>query len=142
MSAAAAYDRLCCPYEAAQVREQAASCLFRLGDGRAPSLLGAALAAYGELGARWDLDRASRLARLHGVPSPARHRRGPHGYGSDLSPREEETARLAATGLTNKEIAKELFLSTKTVDKHLSAALRKLGLRSRSALARRLDDTT
>ncbi|NUR86881.1 MAG: LuxR family transcriptional regulator, partial [Nonomuraea sp.] len=62
MSAAAAYDRLCCPYEAAQVREQAASCLFRLGDGRAPSLLGAALAAYGELGARWDLDRASRLA--------------------------------------------------------------------------------
>jgi DNA-binding NarL/FixJ family response regulator len=44
-------------------------------------------------------------------------------------------AELVATGRTNREIARELYLSTKTVDKHLSAALRKLGLRSRAALA-------
>ncbi|WP_433221357.1 helix-turn-helix transcriptional regulator [Microtetraspora malaysiensis] len=139
LTAVDGYDLLGCLYEAAQARELAASCLVELGDGRAAELLNAALAAYESLGARWDLDRASRLARRVGVPSPARHRGGPYGYGGDLSPREREVAQLAATGLTNKEIAKDLFLSTKTVDKHLSAALRKLGLRSRAALARRLD---
>ncbi|MEV4186056.1 helix-turn-helix transcriptional regulator, partial [Streptosporangium canum] len=87
----------------------------------------------------WDLDRAAQLARLRGVIAPARHRGGPRGYGDTLSPRENEVAKLAATGMTNREIAKELFLSTKTVDKHLSAALRKLGLRSRAALARHLE---
>ncbi|MEV3986284.1 AAA family ATPase [Nonomuraea sp. NPDC049758] len=133
------YDRLGCPYEAAQARELAAASLFALADERAAELLNAALAGYASLGARWDLDRASHLARRRGVPSPARHRGGPSGYGGDLSPREREVATLASTGLTNREIAKELFLSTKTVDKHLSAALRKLGLRSRATLARRLD---
>src|SRR5688500_20297461 len=47
-------------------------------------------------------------------------------------------ARLAAEGLTNQEIARELFLSPKTVDKHVSAAMRKVGARSRTELARHL----
>jgi FixJ family two-component response regulator len=42
-------------------------------------------------------------------------------YGAALSPRERAVAELAATGRTNKEIAAELFVSTKTVDTHLSA---------------------
>lgn len=140
VTAAEAYDRLRCPYEAAQAREQAAGCLFRLGDRRAEDLLQQTLTEYGRLGARWDLDRAALLARRQGVSSPARHRSGPRGYGSTLSPREDEVARLAATGLSNKEIARELFLSAKTVDKHLGAALRKLGLHSRTALAHHLRD--
>ncbi len=48
-------------------------------------------------------------------------------------------AALVATGRTNREIAAELYLSVKTVEKHLSAALRKLELRSRTALARYAD---
>ncbi|MEV3984383.1 AAA family ATPase [Nonomuraea sp. NPDC049758] len=137
--AAASYERLGAPYEAAQAREHAAGLLLTAGDERGASMLEAALHAYGGLGAAWDLDRAGRLSRRWGLPVPARHRGGPRGYGSALSPREDAVARLAATGLTNKEIAKELFLSAKTVDKHLGSAMRKLGLRSRAGLAHRLD---
>ncbi|WP_327092594.1 AAA family ATPase [Nonomuraea sp. NBC_01738] len=138
-AAATAYDRLPAPYEAAQAREQAAGHLLAAGDERGAAMLEATLRAYGELGASWDLDRAVQLGRRWGVSLPARHRGGPRGYGSELSPREDAVARLAATGLTNKEIAKELFVSAKTVDKHLGSAMRKLGLRSRAGLARRLD---
>ncbi len=50
-----------------------------------------------------------------------------------LSPREEEVLRLAATGITNKEIASRLGLSTRTVDRHVSNVLAKLGVPSRAA---------
>ncbi|MDR8413709.1 AAA family ATPase [Nonomuraea sp. 3-1Str] len=139
-AAAAAYDRLPAPYEAAQAREQAATRLLAVGDERAANLLAVSIEGYGRLGARWDLDRATRAGRQWGLSSPARHRGGPRGYGSELSPRESAVARLAATGLTNKEIARQLFVSAKTVDKHLGAAMRKLGLHSRAAIANRLAD--
>jgi DNA-binding CsgD family transcriptional regulator len=60
--------------------------------------------------------------------------------GSPLTSREEEVARLVAAGATNREIASELFLSPKTVERHVSNALRKLGLRNRTGLASRLQD--
>lgn len=134
-AAARRYRDLLCPYEAAQSDEQAADCWIRVGDARARPALLAAIAGYRQLGATWDLDRAGGLARRHGVPVPARHRGGRRGYGTDLSPREREVAELVATGRTNREIARDLYLSTKTVDKHISAALRKLALPSRAALA-------
>ncbi|MFC7584988.1 response regulator transcription factor [Nonomuraea antimicrobica] len=59
-----------------------------------------------------------------------------------LSARQEQVARLAAEGLTNQQIARELFLSPKTVDKHVSAAMRKVGARSRTELARHFPRTT
>jgi DNA-binding CsgD family transcriptional regulator len=92
--------------------------------------------AYRALGASWDLGRVASMARRHGVPVPGRHRAGRRGYGAQLSPREREVAELAATGRTNKEIAAELFLSVSTVEKHLKAVTRKLGVRSRAAIAR------
>ncbi|MDR7276729.1 response regulator transcription factor [Catenuloplanes atrovinosus] len=52
-----------------------------------------------------------------------------------LSAREEEIARLVATGASNQEIARTLFLTEGTVKNHVSAALRKLGLRDRTQLA-------
>ncbi|HEY0280076.1 MAG TPA: AAA family ATPase [Solirubrobacterales bacterium] len=51
-----------------------------------------------------------------------------------LTPAEERTATLAASGLTNREIAAELFVSEKTVEVTLTRVYRKLGIRSRAQL--------
>lgn len=48
---------------------------------------------------------------------------------------ERRTAELAAEGLSNKEIAAELFQSAKTVEMNLTRVYRKLGIRSRAQLA-------
>lgn len=55
---------------------------------------------------------------------------------SALSAREREVADLAAAGLRSRQIAERLFLSHRTVDSHLGSAYRKLGVSSRTALAR------
>ena len=60
--------------------------------------------------------------------------RRPGGAGA-LSDREREVARLVATGLKNREIAAQLFLSEKTVETHMSRVLAKLGVSSRVAVA-------
>jgi DNA-binding CsgD family transcriptional regulator len=65
-------------------------------------------------------------------------RRGPAGRESvqpELTEREAEIARLVRRGASNPEIAAELFLSRKTVERHLSNALAKLGVRNRAELA-------
>jgi DNA-binding NarL/FixJ family response regulator len=74
------------------------------------------------LGAAPDLARIDSLTR--GSP-PGR----PHG----LTPRELQVLRLVATGKTYKTIAAELFLSEKTVDRHVSNILTKLDVPSRAA---------
>jgi len=53
-----------------------------------------------------------------------------------LSQREREVMRLIARGYAYKEVAKELFISIKTVETHVSAVLRKLQLSSRNELTR------
>jgi two-component system response regulator NreC len=53
-----------------------------------------------------------------------------------LSPREKEVLRMAASGQTNREIAEELFLSIRTVEKHRQAVMRKLGLARREDLTK------
>jgi DNA-binding CsgD family transcriptional regulator len=61
-----------------------------------------------------------------------------HG-GPSLTPQENEIARLAAGGLTNKQIGARLFLSPRTVQFHLRHVFDKLGIRSRAALRDALD---
>ena len=53
-----------------------------------------------------------------------------------LTPREREVLRLIARGYTYKEIARELYISTKTVETHVSSVLRKLQLSTRHQLTR------
>jgi predicted ATPase/DNA-binding CsgD family transcriptional regulator len=53
-----------------------------------------------------------------------------------LTPREVEVLRLVASGMTSVQIAKELFLSSRTVETHLASIYHKLGVSSRSAATR------
>jgi DNA-binding CsgD family transcriptional regulator len=54
----------------------------------------------------------------------------------ELTPQELEVALAVATGATNREVAAALFVSPKTIEVHLSHIFKKLGLRSRTELAR------
>jgi non-specific serine/threonine protein kinase len=60
----------------------------------------------------------------------------PPAYPAGLSAREVEVLRLVARGMTNSQIAKELFLSPRTVNWHLTSVYRKLGFSSRPQAAR------
>jgi DNA-binding CsgD family transcriptional regulator len=117
-----AWQRLEAPYEAARVRELVGFACHALGDEDTAALeLGAAHAAYTELGARPDRSRVGSLAdRALGDV---------HG----LTEREMEVLRLVAAGETNKEIAAELVLSERTVDRHVSNIFTKFGVSSRAA---------
>jgi DNA-binding NarL/FixJ family response regulator len=57
-----------------------------------------------------------------------------HRRSNGLTPREREVARLVARGLSNKQVARELGLSSGTVKLHLHRTFQKLGVKGRSSL--------
>ena len=111
------------PYEAARVRVLIGLACQDLGDHDSAEMeLDAARWIFHELGAATDLAHAQSLSRKPGARSAG-----------GLTPRELEVLRLVATGKTNRSIAADLFLSEKTVARHVSNIFSKLGLSSRAA---------
>ena len=94
--------------------------------------LRAAAAVFDALGAEPWAERAREELRATGES-----RRRPRRSGAaDLTPQELRIARFVAEGASNKEVAAQLFLSPKTVEYHLAKVFQKLGISSRSDLAR------
>ena len=118
-----AWQELEVPYEAARARVLIGLACRQLRDVEGAEMeLDAARWAFAQLGAVPDLARAQSLSRQAAV-KPA----------GGLTARELEVLRLVATGKTNRSIAADLFLSEKTVARHVSNIFNKLGLSSRAA---------
>jgi DNA-binding CsgD family transcriptional regulator len=118
-----AWQELGVPYEAARVRVLVGLACRQLGDEDTAEMeLDAARWVFEQLGAAPDLARAQALSRATAT-KPA----------GGLTARELEVLRLVATGKTNRSIAADLFVSEKTVARHVSNIFTKLGLSSRAA---------
>jgi ATP/maltotriose-dependent transcriptional regulator MalT len=118
-----AWRQLEVPYEVARVRVLIAKACDILGDEETAALeLDAARGAFSELRAAPDLARVDALAR--GTASGSEH---------GLTKRELEVLRHVAAGQSNKAIARDLALSIRTVDRHVSNIFDKLFVSSRSA---------
>jgi DNA-binding CsgD family transcriptional regulator len=131
------------PFERAQIELRAGVALAAVGE-RDPALerLGDAYRTARRLGARpLAAQAAAEVARLgESVAARLGPRAEADAGGAGLSRRELEVLRLVAVGRTNREIARDLFLSPRTVDMHVRNILRKLDCRSRVEAAGRARD--
>ena len=130
-NAARAWSQLGCPYEQATL-------LARHGSESEQREALVILERLGAAPATQALRKQMRAQGVRGVPRGSRDstRSNPHG----LTKREVEILALLSEGLRNSAIARRLFVSTKTVEHHVSAILTKLGVPSRAeavAMARR-----
>jgi DNA-binding CsgD family transcriptional regulator len=120
-----AWQELEAPYEAARVRVLAGLACRQLGDGDTADMeLDAARRVFQELGAAPDLAQLARVSRAAGVEAAG-----------ELTRREVQVLALVAAGKSNRVIATELFLSEKTIERHMSNIFTKLGVGSRTAAA-------
>jgi predicted ATPase/DNA-binding CsgD family transcriptional regulator len=110
-----------------RLENQLASAGVAVGDQRFSSAL--------EGGARLSLDEAIAYARR----GRGDHAEATHGLAS-LSPAERQVVEHASRGLSNPDIARELFMSRDTVKSHLSHAYAKIGVANRTQLARFVTD--
>jgi DNA-binding CsgD family transcriptional regulator len=95
--------------------------------------LRSAVEAFERMSATPWAERASAELRATGVT--LRKRQEADGL-TQLTPQQSQIARLVAEGASNKDVAAQLFLSTRTVDYHLRNVFVKLGITSRAELAR------
>jgi DNA-binding NarL/FixJ family response regulator len=117
------WRRLAAPYESARAREMIGLACRSLGDEDSARLeLEAARETFARLGAAPD------LARIEGRSALDRE-----ADSHDLSKRELQVLRMLSAGETNREIAADLVLSVRTVDRHVSNIYAKLGVSSRAA---------
>ena len=119
------------PFERARIQLAFGERLRRAGQTRrARAELEAAVDTFDRLGAEPWAHRGHRELRATGRT----RRRALDPDAPLLTPQESQIARLAAAGLTNKEIAERLYLSPRTVGGHLYRVFPKLGITSRAAL--------
>lgn len=118
-------------YDRARVNFAYGQTLRRAGKRReADGVITAARDGYLSIGAATYVRRCDRELKAGGVHAVLKDR------ASDmLTPQEDAVAGLVSTGMTNREVASELFLSVKTVQFHLTRVYAKLGIRSRAELA-------
>ncbi len=92
---------------------------------------------YTSLDATADVARLQALFRTHGIRRGphSKHRQAQSGWDS-LTPTETKIAALVEGGMSNPEIAAKMFLSPRTVATHVSHILKKLGVASRTGIAR------
>jgi ATP/maltotriose-dependent transcriptional regulator MalT len=122
-SACLCWSELSAPYETARLRCMLARAYHLLGDDDAAEReRDAAVVLFAPLGAPCD---------LIDDPQPAPEQTRPDG----LTDREIEVLQLVAAGLTNRAIAEELFISQKTVARHIANIFTKLTLSTRTAAA-------
>lgn len=118
-----AWQEIEAPHEAARVRLLIALACREIGDADGAEMeLDAARWVFQQLGAVPDLARADRLSQT-----------APRKVAGTLSAREAQVLRLLAAGKTNRAIADELFISERTVERHVSNIFTKLDVSSRSA---------
>ncbi|MBM6620905.1 DNA-binding response regulator [Micrococcaceae bacterium RIT802] len=111
------------PYQGARVRVLQGGCCRELGDLDAAHMeFDAAAAVFGQLGATPEAKAVQDMVTSSVVTEPG-----------GLTQREIQVLRAVATGSTNREIAEVLFLSEKTIARHLSNIFSKLDISSRSA---------
>jgi DNA-binding NarL/FixJ family response regulator len=122
--------------EAVWARLDLGTLLASVDPNRAGQVLRAAGAEAEQMSAATEVRLAEQGLRALGVRT---WRRGRRAGGTDplaeLSQRERDIARRVASGASNPEIAAALFLSRKTVERHVSNILAKLGIRNRTELA-------
>jgi ATP/maltotriose-dependent transcriptional regulator MalT len=117
-----AWQEVSIPYEAARVRVLIGLACRTLGDAAAAEMeFDAARWVFHELGAAPDVARVEALSLAATQPAAA-----------GLSTRELQVLRLVAAGLTNRAIAAELFISERTVERHVSNIFIKLDVSSRA----------
>ena len=138
LSAAERYGDATRPLLRAKALEAAAAEFVRADDrDQARAAFTSAGDSYTALGAATDAARLQATFRGHGIRRGphAKHRRAQSGWDS-LTPTETKIAALVQDGLSNPEIAAKLLLSRRTVATHVSHILRKLGVHSRTDIAR------
>ena len=124
-------DGLPLRYDRARVNFAYGQTLRRAGKRRAAdAVIGTARELFVSLGATTYVERCERELKAGGL-NVSRGERGD----VELTPQEEAVTALVARGLSNREVAAELFISPKTVQYHLTRIYAKLGVRSRSELA-------
>ena len=118
-------------YDTARVNFAYGQTLRRAGKRRqADAVISTARELYLSLGAHTYVARCDRELKAGGLHQVRGTRDD-----VNLTPQEEAVTTLVAQGLSNREVAAELFVSTKTVQYHLTRVYAKLGVRSRSELA-------